>query len=283
MTPDLNSYITTINLKLAALDYEIRSTRHQTTREHMFALVNTSSDAFTQLATTFTPDEIAYVKRVLDAMFEENNSRRREILAVSGMQARQLAKAPRSVRQSQMGHGAGSDDDGGGENANEEQQSGPVVNSIKIEAAEAVLEALVQQDFFAKSRAEYYSLAPRALLELRTYLKSTYNDPPPDPNDPDPDPDYVQVVRIRDCHACAEIVTVGLRCVNRDCGCRLHDGCTAGFFRGMEMEERKCPICRETWTGEVFVGERAVTSVGRRSGVGGGRRAREIQEEEEDD
>ena len=58
---DLNSYISAANTAISPLDLEIRSTFHQQTRDRCYALVNTTSDALTQLATTYTADEIAFV------------------------------------------------------------------------------------------------------------------------------------------------------------------------------------------------------------------------------
>ena len=68
------------------------------------------------------------------------------------------------------------------------------------------------------------------------------------------------------------IIDKGQRCPKRGCPCRLHDICTQNFFR--TQKAKKCPLCKTDWTGNDFVGERAVTgSEGstngkRRSGVG---------------
>ncbi|KAF2115837.1 Nse1 non-SMC component of SMC5-6 complex-domain-containing protein [Lophiotrema nucula] len=256
---DITSMIQMVNSRLQALDYDIRAAHSQTSRELVYALVNTQSDPLTQLATTFTPDEIAYIKRLLDAMFETNNTRRAEIMAVDSIQASQLAKVARN-RQSQVnGHTQHDDED-------QPQESQVAVKGITIAEAEKVCASLVSQQFCAKSRKGYYSLAPRALLELRAYLKETYNEPA----DPDDEEDE-GITRIRDCEGCGTIVTYGQRCSNRDCGCRLHDHCMAQFFRGRNNGERKCPACKAPWPGDFFVGERAATQGQRRTT--GGRRA----------
>ncbi|KAF2268054.1 hypothetical protein CC78DRAFT_455871 [Lojkania enalia] len=259
-TPDISSIIQSINVRLAPLDYEIRSTRSQINRELIYALVNTTSDALTQLATTFSPDEIAYIKSLLDCMFETNNTRSREIMAVRGMQASQLGRVNARPRQSQVLQSQTDAEDG------ETSQVQVRTKDITGPESGALLGTLVEQQFFTKTvvgQKEYYTLAPRALLELRAYLKETYNEPA----DPD-DPDSVEVVRIRDCEACREIVTVGQRCSNRDCGCRFHDHCTAQFFTGRGVEERRCPICKNAWTGDFFVGIRA-DMVGQKRKMGG--------------
>lgn len=236
----ITSMVQTVNAKIAPLDYEIRSHRDQQDKTLTYALVNTASDALTQLATSFTPDEIAYIKRLLDAMFEENNTKTREVMAIKQMRATQLAKAPPRNRQSQAGAVEG-------ENTQQEAN----VKSITQSDSERILSQLVVQGFFQKSARGYYSLAPRALMELRSYLKETYNDPPVD-DDEDDEP----TIRIRDCEGCREIVTVGLRCRNRDCGVRWHDGCANQYFRSQQGDAR-CPTCKTERTGDVYVGERA--------------------------
>jgi hypothetical protein len=264
--PLITSTIQAINERLALVDYEIRSTKDQTNKNTVYALVNTTSDSLTQLATTFTPDAIAYIRRVLDCMFETNNTRNREIMAVSGIQASQLAKAPNRSRQSQV-HG---DDESS-------TQVDSATKGLTISESEKVLADLVDQDFFYKSRSGYFSLAPRALMELRTYLKETYNEPAGDEEDEPP------IIRIRDCEICREIVTVGLRCNNRECNCRFHDSCAQQYFRSQRGNQRKCPKCKEEWLGDLFVGERAANTGQRRTTGGRSSNVRPDDEEEEED
>jgi len=259
--------VQTTNAKIAPLDFEIRSTRDQTNRTLTYALVNTASDTFTQLATTMTPDEIAYVKRLLDAMFEENNTKGKEVMAVKDMRAIQLARAPQVPRPSQVG-----------ESATEAMRVEANVKSISNVDAERILQDLVLQGFLQKSRANYYSLAPRALMELRAYLKETYNEAPMQDEDDDSEP----LVRIRDCEGCREIVTVGLRCSNRDCSVRWHDGCANQYFMGQKQNMRRCPKCKTEWDGNMYVGERADRLQSRHSKGGRPSNAR-IRENYEDD
>ncbi|EKG20125.1 hypothetical protein MPH_02570 [Macrophomina phaseolina MS6] len=231
---DFQTYISVLNASLSPLDLEIRSTRPQTTlpssssdqdTHHepaplVWALVNTTSDALTQLATTHTPDEIAYVKRLLDAMFETYNTRRAEIMALTGMQALQLHKrAPARNRDSGVGGG-----DGDGET------QGSAGASLTMAQAQKVLDDLVEEGWFDKSARGYLSLSPRALMELRGWLIETYNEPA----NPDESGDE-GVERVKMCEACREIVTV--------------------FFRA--LPDRKCPVCKAEWTEQNFVGERA--------------------------
>ena len=263
----LNTMIQTINGQLEAFDYEIRSMRDQQSKETMYALVNNTSDALTQFATTFSANEIAYIRRLLDHMFETNNTSVRETMAVKHTEASQLARASRRSRQSQ-----------GALHQHDTQDSQQADTSISIADADMVLDRLVAQAFLHKSRAGYYSLAPRALMELRAYLKETYNDD--DGGDDDGD-DAHAVIRIRDCEGCREIVTYGVRCNNRECGVRWHDACANSYYRGRRDSERKCPRCKTECTGDVFVGERADTMASRKSQ--GGRRGVDEEEEAEEE
>ncbi|PGH23025.1 hypothetical protein AJ80_02940 [Polytolypa hystricis UAMH7299] len=254
---DLTTWISTINSAISPLDLEIRSLTHQTSQARVFALVNTTSDALTQLATTYTADEIAFVKRVLDAMFETNNTARSEAMVVSGMQAVQLAKVSgdngngrrRESRALAREDGTGS--------------TGGAAQPLSMREAESVMERLVQEGWLEMSVGRNYMLSPRALMELRTWLVDTYND----------EDDEAGNERIKFCLACKEIITVGQRCPRRQCPARLHDTCAPRFFR--TQQSQACPTCRTEWTGENFVGERAFAGSSgnrgaRRSGGGGG-------------
>ncbi|KAF2274131.1 uncharacterized protein EI97DRAFT_495587 [Westerdykella ornata] len=297
-TPLLTHMLQTINARLAPLDYEIRSTRDQQqslsrsassssssmsapANDYVYALVNTASDALTQLATEFSAEEIAFVKRVLDTMFEAGKKRGKEVMAVEAMEARRLAKVRSAGRttmsQMQMhlnGDGDGAEGGGGGGADGEASAAAaaPVIKGIDLATADAVLSTLVDQGFFRKQKlggVQWFSLAPRGIMELRSYLKEMYNDAPAgeDGDDEDED-DEERVVRIRDCEGCREIVTWGLRCARRDCGVRFHDGCAGQYFgrrRGGGEEggnAARCPSCRTEWTGDCYVGPRAVVGAG---------------------
>jgi hypothetical protein len=197
---DFTNYVNTVNSAIHAYDYEIRFTYPQnaTTRSPdtaVYALVNTTSDPLTQMATTHAPDEIAFVKRVLDAIFETHNTKTREVMAVKDMEAARLNKAPRN-RESFM--------------ANEETQGQPTQGSssagITQAAAEQVLKKLTEEGWLEKSRNGYLSLKPRALMELRSWLVEMYNEP--DEEDEDEGPQWQ---KIKFCEACREIVTT-VRC-----------------------------------------------------------------------
>lgn len=246
---DFNSYISAANTRISPFDLEIRSTFHQTTRQRTYALVNSTSDPIIQLATVHTAEEIGFLKRVLDAMFETYNTPRHEVMAITSMQAMRLHKPSEHDRR---------------ETQNGTETQGSAGQGLKMVEAEKMLKTLVDEGWFEKSRKGFYSLSPRALMELRGWLVETYNDIDED------DDEEERIPRIKQCAACKEIVTMGQRCSKRSCPCRLHDICTQNFFR--MQRSRDCPLCKTEWTGDNFVGERAAPQTGqqgrRRSGGG---------------
>ena len=84
---DFTSYLSAAADALSSFDYEIRSTQHQVTKQRVWAVVNSISDAPTQLAGSRTPEEVAYLRRLLDAMFETYNTQRREVQGITSLQA----------------------------------------------------------------------------------------------------------------------------------------------------------------------------------------------------
>ncbi|KAL4947766.1 Nse1 non-SMC component of SMC5-6 complex-domain-containing protein [Aspergillus filifer] len=253
--PDLSNFINAANASISPFDLEIRSTlpQHELhdhsnesyTPERVYALVNTTSDGLTQLATTYTPDEISFVKRVLDKMFEVNNTRICEALVVSSIEALQQSKVS-GVDRRESGMTQATPTQG------QSTQGGGAAQSLTMTQAEGVLKQLVEEGWFEKSRKEFYSLSPRGLLELRGWLVATYNDE-----------DGGRNQKIKFCAACRDIITVGQRCGNRDCPGRLHDHCMRNIFRVQKAEQ--CPVCRSPWPGDKFVGERAVAAQNRRA------------------
>ena len=194
---DFTSYVNAANHAISPLDLEIRSTLHQTTRQRVHALVNTTSDPATQLATAFTPDELGFVKRVMDDMFESNNSRRHEVMAVPTIYALKLHNKTAAGRRVSAHASAAANADG-------EATQGGGAQPITIMQAERVLQGLVDQGWFEKSRKGFVSLSPRALMELRGWFIETYNEP----DDSDGEQASARPQKIKFCYACKEIVTV---------------------------------------------------------------------------
>ncbi|KAI1881208.1 hypothetical protein JX265_000034 [Neoarthrinium moseri] len=230
------AYIAAAQEAVSHFDYDLRSAMHQVRKERVWALVNTTSDPLTQLATLHTADEIAFVKRILDSMFEKYNTQRMEVMCVDSIQANKCRNVPRpDLDESVLDREAS-------------QAQSQSLKGLKSSEVEAVMAAMVDEGWFEKSGNSFYGLAPRALMELRTWLIESYNDP-------DAGADEWQ--RVKFCEACKEIVTMGQRCADRDCNVRLHDICDEGFWR--TRRDRKCPRCSTEWSGKHFVGPKAVT------------------------
>ncbi|KAL8717460.1 MAG: hypothetical protein Q9225_005299 [Loekoesia sp. 1 TL-2023] len=159
-------------------------------------------------------------------MFETYNTPRHEVMAITSMQAVRLHKPPDNERR---------------ETQNGTETQGSAGQGLKMVEAEKMLKMLVEEGWFEKSRRGFYSLSPRALMELRGWLIETYNDP----DEEDDDANEERLPRIKQCAACKEIVT---------------------------MRSRDCPLCKTGWTGNDFVGERAAPKTGqqgrRRNGAG---------------
>lgn len=158
----------------------------------VYALVNTTSDPLTQLATTYTVDEIAFVKRLLDAMFETHNTRRSEAMVLSSIQAVQLAKVSSSSSSSASAS-----------TSTENTNQGGAAQSLTIPQAETMLARLVEEGWFEKSAKGFYSLSPRGLMELRGWLVDTYND-----DDDEEGGGNNRGKRIKFCAACKDIITI---------------------------------------------------------------------------
>ncbi|KAL2196793.1 Nse1 non-SMC component of SMC5-6 complex-domain-containing protein [Corynascus similis CBS 632.67] len=269
---DFEKFVRTAREVVEPLDYDIRNMRDQVRGgERVWAFINAHSDPATQMGTTRTPEEVAYIKRLLDAMFEQYNTPRMEVMAVDEGQALRVSRPARgSARQSNANastnrgmDGEAEDEDNNPDEVGDGAVTAAASRGLKHSEVLSLLSSLVAEGWLAKSRDGFYSLTPRALMELWSWLMATYNDQ---------DADASEWQRIKFCEACKEIVTYGQRCNEPDCTVRLHDICEDAFWR--TRGDRKCPKCGTTWEGNHYVGERAVTS---RSGFqrGQGRRGRQ--------
>lgn len=139
-------YISDINDELSKFDFEIRSMRDQSDRHTIWAFVNSSPDTIIQMATHHSADEIAYFRRLLDAMFETNNTLRAEVLAVRANEALHLNKNPPPPRV---------------DDARPPASSAAVSSSggLTMKQAEEALKAFVDEGWLQKSR--YACAVPR--------------------------------------------------------------------------------------------------------------------------
>jgi Nse1 non-SMC component of SMC5-6 complex len=131
--------------------------------------VNTTSDAFTQLATMHSPSEIAYMRALLVAIFDSANSVHEEVFAIRSSEAINLTSTP----------GVG----------------------LTKTAGEATIDAFIHDGWLVKSRAGFITVSERALMELRGYLLETFAD------DADGEEQQPRTTSIRTCRACQEIIT----------------------------------------------------------------------------
>lgn len=320
---ELASYVSVINAATSQYDLEIRNTWTQPgqgtkygdathdeanggSRTKVYALVNTTSDTIAQLATTHTAEEMAFMSRVLDDMFDRYNTESgKEIMAITQMQAMRLNKPDAQGRGSRVSNISATSTNG----ADEGTQAQTQAQGLTLKQAESMLASMIGEGWLEKTGGRekaYYVLTPRALMELKGWLLETYNEPG-DPEAPSDDedgdgPGRRGVERIKMCKACREIVTSGQRCADKRCSVRLHDACTGAMWRS-QRGRRECPGCNREWQSGNYVGVRAAGvsledgrgNEGRRgsgrNGVGaarerdsnGGRRNRRIADEEDED
>jgi len=237
--------VNTVGRAIALHDYQIRTSIDQRTGERVWAWVNTQSDPATQMATTLTPDELSFVKRVLDAIFDTYNSQRMEKMCVTKAEVLKLSHPPRNrPRPSSDAASSGADP------AALAQQMAPSADKgLRHSDVERVIRDLISGGWFEQSKEKFLTLSPRGLMELQNWLFASYNDP---------DVAEGGWQRIKKCEQCKEIVSWGQRCSVWTCIVRLHDGCADKLWQA--RRNHTCPRCNTEWSGDKFVGERAITS-----------------------
>ncbi|KAI1635155.1 RING-like domain-containing protein [Biscogniauxia mediterranea] len=265
---EFEAHVSAASAALSAFDLEVRSARHQATGQRVYAVVNTTSDALTQMATLHNAEEIAFVKRVIDAMFDRYNTPRMEVMCLDEMQANKLRRAPPATAAAARPEAPDDEEMQDGDGGEADTTQTQTLRGLKSSEAEAVMRSMVEEGWFERSREGglgLYGLSARALLELRSWLVESYNDP---------DAGEGEWQRVKFCEACREIVTVGQRCADRDCPAHLHDICEDAFWRtrggggargggdgggngggnggGRQQQQRACPRCGRAWEGRHF-------------------------------
>jgi len=216
---DWDAFLVKLNRSLDGLDLEFRHLLDENSGKEMHAVVNRKGDHIAQMATDYSPAEIAYFKAIIEQIMLAP----RESFSVSSLAALREVSALK-----------------------------PKSNMSKTQA-EVILGSFVAKGWLLKSKRGRYSLSTRSLLELHSYLKTTYPD------------------EILECTICLEIVTRGVACPTNNCKTRMHYHCFTNFRR----HHSACPACGQDWPREahekplVPVGENAV-----RDGDDGRRRVR---------
>jgi len=134
------AFMDRINGSIDKLDLQLQTIHDELSGNEMCSLVNLKGDEIAQLATDYTPVEIAFFKAIVEQIMLAP----REAFSVSSIASlRELHASKLNMTKSQ---------------------------------AEVVLASFVAKGWLIKSRLGRYSLASRSLMELQPYLKSTYPD-----------------------------------------------------------------------------------------------------------
>ncbi|OBZ75530.1 Non-structural maintenance of chromosomes element 1 [Grifola frondosa] len=135
-----DTFVSNINDVLNPLDLEFAHLLDEISGKELYALVNRKDDDVAQMATDYSPIEIAYFKAVVEQIMLAPN----ESFCVSSLVAMREVNSLKS-------------------------------NMTKAQA-EIVLGSFVAKGWLMKSKRGRYSLSTRTLLELQPYLRSTYPD-----------------------------------------------------------------------------------------------------------
>ncbi|TBU50898.1 Nse1 non-SMC component of SMC5-6 complex-domain-containing protein [Dichomitus squalens] len=221
-----DNFVTSINDALNPLDLEFAHLHDEVTGQEVYAVVNRKGDEIAQMATDYSALEIAYFKAVLEQIMLAPN----ESFCVSSLAALREVNSLKS-------------------------------NMTKSQA-EATLHSFVAKGWLVKSRRGRYSLSTRTILELQTYLRTTYESD------------------IIECTICMELVTRGVGCPTPQCKTRLHNHCFANYRR----RNNACPTCKEAWSEGNGAKLRPVGEAAFKEGQDQGRRrARRKSTEEQED
>jgi len=135
---DFGDFVAVINKEITDVDLALRRSVDQYNSSAIIALVNTKGDEVAQLATTYTANEIAFFKRVLELIVTADN----EAFALSSMAA--IREGPR------------------------------LKPPISQRDSEDLLNRLVADKWLMKRSDGYYVLHMRSIIELQSYLKETF-------------------------------------------------------------------------------------------------------------
>ncbi|KAH6918661.1 Nse1 non-SMC component of SMC5-6 complex-domain-containing protein [Coprinopsis sp. MPI-PUGE-AT-0042] len=138
--PSWDTFVTNLNDSIDRLDFEFRLVTDENNGNVFYALVNRKGDEIAQVATDYTPAEIAFFKAVVEQIMSAGN----DAFSVGSRAAvREITNLKLNMTQT---HG------------------------------ENLLSSFVAKGWLHQSKRGRYSLAARSLLELGPYLKSTYGE-----------------------------------------------------------------------------------------------------------
>ncbi|KAM5533290.1 hypothetical protein V8D89_013067 [Ganoderma adspersum] len=221
-----DAFVTSVNDALNPLDLEFAHLHDEITGQEVYAVVNRKGDEVAQMATDYSALEIAYFKAVLEQIMLAPN----ESFCVSSLAALREVNSLKS--------------------------------SMTKTVAEATLNSFVAKGWLMKSRRGRYSLSTRTILELQTYLRTTYEN------------------EVIECTICMELVTRGTGCFTPHCKTRMHTQCLTNYRR----RHNACPSCKEDWTtGNNLARLRPVGEAAFREGQDQRRRVRRRSTEEQED
>ncbi|KAI7897821.1 Nse1 non-SMC component of SMC5-6 complex-domain-containing protein [Cokeromyces recurvatus] len=139
-TEDYPLFISSLNEELAELDYSLRISHDERDGIAYLTLVNVKQDPVTELATTFTPIEISYIRELFEKIITADN----ENFALSTRAAINL------------GHS--------------------VESRLTLKDTQDILDRLVQDRWIAMEEKGVYYLDTRAIAELQSYFREQYSD-----------------------------------------------------------------------------------------------------------
>nr|VWO98843.1 Argininosuccinate lyase (Probable argininosuccinate lyase) [Ganoderma boninense] len=215
-----DTFVTSINDALNPLDLEFAHLHDEISGQEVYAVVNRKGDEVAQMATDYSALEIAYFKAVvrlsIRISLEQIMLAPNEAFCVSSLAALREVNSLKS--------------------------------SMTKTVAEATLNSFVAKGWLMKSRRGRYSLSTRTVLELQTYLRTTYEN------------------EVIECTICMET--------------RMHTHC----FNHYRRRNNACPSCKEDWTtGNNLARLRPVGEAAFREGQDQRRRAPRRSTEEQED
>ncbi|ORY74283.1 hypothetical protein BCR35DRAFT_306732 [Leucosporidium creatinivorum] len=172
-------FIAELEEPLSVIHLDIKTTRDQETGEAYVSLINTVSDSVAKLATDYTAVEIAHFRAIIES----------------------IMTAPQMAYSISM------------------KDAVRCYKGEKRADGQRVIKSLLAKGWLSLHPSQHLTLSTRALAELNSYLRETFN---AEDDDEDTDARHRAVV---DCDSCLAMVTSGYACPNEDCAIRLHTFC----------------------------------------------------------